>query len=54
MSSKTRPNTLNFHIIASFGVPQTRKQSGVLLRPFKHWIQYDAATANADGVHRHR
>jgi len=44
MSSETPPNTLNFHIIASFGVPQTRKQSAVLLRPFKQWIQYDAAT----------
>jgi len=35
-SSETRPNTLHFHFIASFEVPQTRKRSAVLLWLFKH------------------
>ena len=50
----TRPNTLQFHFIASFDVPRTRKQGAARLWPFKHRIRYDAATAKADGVHRPR
>jgi len=54
LSSETRRNTIHFHFIASLDVPRTRKQSAVLLRPFKHWIQYDAATAKAVDVHHPR
>ena len=35
-SSETRPNTLHFHFIASFEVPQTRKRSAVPLWLFKY------------------
>ena len=50
LSPETRPNTLHIHSITSFDVPQTRKQGAVLLRPFKHWVHYDAATAKARHV----
>ena len=50
ISPETRPNTLHFHSITSFDVPQTRKQGAVLLRPFKHQVHYDAATAKAHDV----